>query len=139
MWYGSNLRWGAESADMQHVIKSARSSDGLNWLRDPEPAVGFSTPGEYALARPCVVREDGQFRMWFATRGERYRIGAAVSGDGREWTRCDEEWGLRPEGSGWDSEMVCYPCVIRHKERYYLLYNGNGYGKDGFGVAVWEV
>lgn len=138
MWYGSNLRWGAASADMQHVIKSARSTDGLHWLRDAEPAVGFSKAGEYALARPCVVREEGRLRMWFATRGERYHIGAAVSADGRSWTRCDEEWGLVPDASDWDSEMVCYPCVIRHRQRLYLFYNGNGYGKEGFGLAVWE-
>src|ERR1700722_18861061 len=100
---------------MQHVIKTARSTDGLHWVRDPVPAVGFSEPGEYALARPCVLVENGLFRMWFATRGERYRIGAAVSQDGRTWTRCDEDYGLRPALEGWDSEMVCYPAIIRHR------------------------
>lgn len=138
MWYGSNLAWGEASADMQHVIKAARSVDGLRWTRSAEPAIGFSYPGEYALARPCVMIIDGEFHMWFATRGERYHIGAARSTDGVKWSRCDETHGLIPSAGGWDSEMVCYPCVIGHEDRVYLFYNGNGYGKSGFGLAVWE-
>jgi hypothetical protein len=76
--------------------------------------------------------------MWFATRGERYTIGAAHSRDGRTWNRCDSEAGLQPEGAGWDSEMTCYPCVFRHRQAVYMLYNGNSYGRDGFGFAIWD-
>jgi hypothetical protein len=36
---------------------------------------------------------------------------------------------------GWDSEMMCYPYVFDHKGERYMLYNGNGYGKSGFGIA----
>lgn len=138
MWYGSNLSWGASSADMQHVIKSARSSNGVNWIRDSQPALGFSFPGEYALARPTVLIRDGKYYMWFATRGERYRIGAAYSQDGLCWTRCDDDAGLQPEENGWDAEMVCYPCVFMHQGVIYMLYNGNSYGRDGFGLAAWD-
>jgi hypothetical protein len=38
----------------------------------------------------------------------------------------------------WDSEMTCYPCVFELAGRRYMLYNGNAYGRDGFGVAVAE-
>ena len=138
MWYGSNIAWGAGSADMQHLVKSARSRDGLRWERDIAPAIGFSEPGEYAIARPCVLHQDGTFRMWFATRGDFYRIGAAVSADGETWVRCDEEWGLLPTSAGWDDAMVCYPCAFHYRGKLYLLYNGNGYGREGFGLAVGE-
>ena len=37
---------------------------------------------------------------------------------------------------GWDSEMVEYPFVFDHAAKRYMLYNGNGYGKTGFGLAV---
>lgn len=137
-WYGSNRAWGAESSDMEHVIKFAWSKDGLRWERSAEPAIDFADPSEYALARPCVLFDRGQYRMWFATRGDRYRIGAAVSDDGAAWRRCDDEYGLRPAPEGWDSEMVCYPCVFRHSGRMFILYNGNAYGRAGFGLAVWE-
>jgi hypothetical protein len=37
--------------------------------------------------------------------------------------------------NGWDSDMLCYPCIFDHKGESYMLYNGNGYGRTGFGIA----
>jgi len=138
MWYGSNLSWGADKHDMHHVIKHATSLDGLVWARDKETAVGFKDAAEYALARPTVVIDGGIYRMWFACRGERYRLGYCESRDGLSWHRRDDMVGLEPAAEGWDSEMVCYPCVFQHAGRLYMAYNGNGYGKSGFGLAVQE-
>jgi hypothetical protein len=76
--------------------------------------------------------------MWFCHRGEAYRIGYAESDDGRHWRRLPEQVGIEPSESGWDSEMVAYPFVLVHRGRHHLLYNGNGYGRDGFGLAVAE-
>jgi hypothetical protein len=38
--------------------------------------------------------------------------------------------------SGGDSEMIEYPHVFDHQGRRYMLYNGNGYGQTGFGLAM---
>jgi hypothetical protein len=86
-----------------------------------------------------VVKADDGYRMWFAARGERYRIGYAESGDGIEWSRDDSRAGIDPGPDDWDSEMACYPYVLRHREHEYMLYNGNGYGATGIGYAVREV
>lgn len=137
MWYGSNSSWGAQESDMRHVIKRADSSDGLVWRPDDLPAVAL-LPGEIALARPCVLRDGQRYRMWFSYRGSRYRIGYAVSEDGQRWTRCDAVAGIDPSDSGWDAETVCYPCVFEHASSRYMLYNGNGYGRTGFGIAILE-
>jgi len=32
--------------------------------------------------------------------------------------------------------MVEYPFVFEHNGLRYMLYNGNSYGKTGFGIAV---
>lgn len=138
MWYGSHLTAHAAGGDMQHVIKAARSRDGVRWQRDGATVVGFATPDEYAIARPTVVQFGDRLLMCFACRGEYYRIGAACSKDGRAWTRIDSTLGLRPSVSGWDSEMTCYPALFWHRDRLWLAYNGNGYGRTGFGLAVWE-
>jgi hypothetical protein len=135
MWYGSNLRWGAHERDMDHVIKYAESADGIHWLRDGHVALGLEEPGEYALAHPCVLREEGRYRMWYCHRGEAYRIDCAESPDGRHWVR-QAVGGLGPSAQGWDKEMAAYPCVFRHRGRLHLLYNGNRYGREGFGLAV---
>jgi hypothetical protein len=36
---------------------------------------------------------------------------------------------------GWDSEMMCYPHLFKSDESIWLLYNGNEFGKHGFGAA----
>jgi len=40
--------------------------------------------------------------------------------------------------SGFDSEMVCYPFVFVREDKRYLLYNGNAFGREGIGLAVYE-
>lgn len=137
MWYGSNLKWGASQDEMSHVIKRAQSRDGLAWARDGAVALGLRS-GELALSRPCVLREAERYRMWYSFRGERYRIGYAESHDGQRWTRMDERAGIDVAESGWDCESVEYPHVFDHGGRRYMLYNGNGYGRTGFGLAVLE-
>lgn len=137
MWYGSNQSTGLNKTDMSFVIKVARSHDGIRWTRDGLPAVGFADASENALARPTVAKVGDRWLMCFACRGERYRIGAAVSTDAVSWTRIDAVMGFNPSREGWDSE-VCYPGLFQHREKLWLAYNGNGYGATGFGIAVWE-
>jgi len=141
MWYGSHRCWGTgalESHDMHHVIKYAESHDGIHWRRDDVIAIDIKLPARYAVCRPCVLRDGDVYRMWFSHRGAAYRIGYAESGDGIRWECRDEFAGLELSKSGWDSEMLAYPCVFDHDDRRYMLYNGNGYGKTGFGLAVLE-
>jgi predicted GH43/DUF377 family glycosyl hydrolase len=138
MWYVSGVEW-VHRDFVKYDIKYAESDDGIHWKRDGKPCLGFKSPEEYAVARPSVLKEGGLYKMWFAYRQgqETYRIGYAESVDGRIWDRKDPVGGLDVSETGWDSEMVEYPYVFDHKGKRYLLYNGNGYGKNGFGYAVW--
>lgn len=65
---------------------------------------------------------------------ETYRIHTTTSDDGTSWKRSDESL-LTTGQSGWDSEMVCSGTLLQHGDLSYLLYNGNAYGREGFGVA----
>jgi hypothetical protein len=136
MWYGSNLSWGKEQKDMGHVIKYAESADALHWNRQGIIAVNFKDESEYAMSRPYILKEDGLYKMWYSYRGEAYRIGYAESKDGINWTRKDDEVGIDVSEAGWDSEMIEYPCVFDHRRDRYMLYNGDGYGRTGIGLAV---
>jgi hypothetical protein len=139
MWYGSNLKWGLNQEEMQHVIKYAESTDGINWKRDSKIAVNLFHPGEYALSKPFVIKDVGTYRMWYSYRANgsisTYRIGYAQSIDAVNWERKDDIAGIDISDSGWDSEMICYPFVFDFEGTRYMLYNGNGYGKTGFGIA----
>jgi hypothetical protein len=136
MWYGSNTSWGPEQQDMQHVIKYAESADGIDWHRSNRIAIGLSAADEYAISRPCVLRDNDLYRMWYSHRGSSYRIGYAESADGMTWVRRDADVGIDVSPEGWDSEMIEYPCVFDFKRERYMLYNGNGYGRTGIGLAV---
>jgi predicted GH43/DUF377 family glycosyl hydrolase len=83
--------------------------------------------------------------MWYSYRGIKdyrtdkkhaYRIGYAESSDGIKWTRKDDIVGIDVSEDGWDSQMIAYPYVYEHEGRKYMIYNGNGFGKSGFGYAV---
>lgn len=136
MWYGSNLHWGSDKSDMDHRIKCARSDDGRTWSRDGKVVIDPKSASEYAFARPCVVRDPDLYRMWYAFRGDAYRIGYAESSDGITWTRLDADAGIGPSTGQWDGESIEYPAVFDHSGHRYLLYCGNGYGRTGFGIAV---
>ena len=77
-------------------------------------------------------------RCGIQKRGAHYSLGYAESLDGIQWKRLDSEVGIGTSPSGWDSEMIEYPFVFDHAGGRYMLYNGNGYGKTGFGLAVLE-
>lgn len=140
IWYISCIKWEQRKEDLRHYyhIKYAESTDGIHWNRKGIVCIDFKSDDEYAISRPCVLKDDGTYKMWYSYRGESYRIGYAESEDGITWERKDEEVGLDVSESGWDSEMIEYPFVFDHKGRRYMLYNGNGYGKTGIGIAVLE-
>jgi hypothetical protein len=138
MWYVSCCRWEMHEGAPRHYyhIRYAESADGIAWKRTGHVAVDFETADEYAFARPCVVKDEDVYRMWYAVRGERYRIGYAESRDGLRWERRDALGGVEPSADGWDSEMVEYPVVFDRGATRCMLYNGNGYGKSGVGLAT---
>jgi hypothetical protein len=142
MWYLSALKWEKTDNQWRHYyhIKYARSNDLMVWERNGHVSIDFSEPSEYAISTPRVLkRNSGFYSMWYSYRGWRnktYRIGYAESGDGLDWIRRDDEVYLPLSKHGWDSEMICYPYLFLHKENLYMLYNGNNYGKTGFGLAL---
>lgn len=137
MWYTRFDRWGgAGEHEHYYNIKHAVSCDGLDWQSMPSVCIDFAGPHEYAIAKPCVVKQNDRFVMWYSHRGECYLPGVATSADGLHWRRQDEAVGIAPSASGWDSEMLCYPFVLERGDDLFMFYNGNGYGASGLGVAV---
>jgi len=138
MWYGSTVDWSINE-EIVDTINYAISDDGHVWQRQGV-VIPYQLGIAQAFSRPTVIgnSKDG-YQMWFSYRsgtGEKYRIGYAKSQDGENWELCLSETGITVSTSGWDSEMVEYPFVFKHKDKYYMLYCGNGYGKTGFGMAI---
>jgi hypothetical protein len=138
MWYASGVRWVIENGQPKHYyhIRYAESEDGVVWKANGLVCVDFKNPDEYAISRPFVLKDGATYRMWYSSRGASYRIGYAESSDGLVWTRRDEDVGIDVSADGWDSEMIEYPHVFDHAGSRYMVYNGNGYGRTGIGLAV---
>jgi hypothetical protein len=146
LWYGSTTGFITEQEKAYPVyqIKYAESDNGFEWVRRSDACIEYKFPGE-ANARPCVIKENGIYRMWYCFRGstgfrtdknQSYRIGYADSLDGTRWRRKDEIAGIERSEEGWDSLMMEYPFVYEHRGIKHMLYNGNGFGETGFGYAV---
>lgn len=137
MWYGSTIDWSSENGEMIHVIKYATSKDGENWKKHGI-AIPYKIGEAQAFSKPSVIKNELGYHMWYSYRsgsGEKYRIGYSFSKNGVNWERKHHLTGIDVAKSGWDSEMVCYPFVFKHKNETYMLYNGNSHGKYGFGLA----
>lgn len=141
VWYGVGSDWAQIRGNPypSYHIRTLDSADGLAFGRVGE--VCIPTGGQqYRLGRPRVWHDERGYRMLFTygTLQGDYLPGYACSRDGVHWERDDSQVGIAPSVDGWDSRMLCYPVPVRVRERWYLIYNGNDFGKDGFGCAVLE-
>lgn len=149
MWYISFPSWELFNGKYEpiYIIKHAISEDGLNWKCSDHICIDSDYPGE-AIGRPWVILDEGIYKMWFSTRGienyrskdgQHYMIGYAESSDGLNWNRRPDKFSFPLSENGWDSEMLEYASVKRFGNRYFMLYNGNAFGKTGFGYAIEEL
>jgi hypothetical protein len=148
-WYLSCTKWEIINgiAEPYYHLKYAESLDGINWTRNGQIAIDYKNMDEAGIVRASVLKENGKYLMWYSYRSgtnyrvdksKSYRIGYAESYDGHSWARKDNLAGIDVSENGWDSEMIEYPHVIEHNKQKYMFYNGNGFGKTGFGYAMLE-
>jgi hypothetical protein len=146
LWYVSGTGFVVVNGQPEPVyhICNAESADGYDWIRTAEPCLPYVFEGE-AQGRPCVIKENGRYRMWYCFRGsvdyrtdkrQAYRLGYAESSNGRSWQRLDQLVGIDRSDAGWDSLMMAYPFVYENRGIKQMLYNGNGFGETGIGYAV---
>jgi predicted GH43/DUF377 family glycosyl hydrolase len=149
MWYCSGTNWHPVNGKLEHTydIKYASSEDGLAWVQHNQTVIKQKDPFE-AITKPTVIKINNLYHMWYCFRGtvdfreksdSAYRIGYATSSDMVNWERKDNNAGITISEEGWDNMMIAYPAVINIKNSVYLFYNGNYFGKDGFGFAKLKV
>lgn len=152
MWYIFGTGWTIFNPnappDRTYKIAHATSVDGRNWRKDDGKAIVADKLGATeSQALPTVIEICGRYHMFFCFRessdfrtnpARGYRIGHAFSDDLKNWIRDDITPSLAGSPGGWDSDMMCYPNVFECDGKIYLLYNGNEFGRYGFGVAVLE-
>jgi hypothetical protein len=142
MWYVGASDWVEVNgkAVPTYRIHRAESTDGLTWNVTHKNCISFKNEDEFGFGRPWVMKSKQGYEMFYSirSRSKGYRLGYAQSKDGIAWERKDESLGIDIGVDAWENESICYPCVIDIENKRYLFYNGNGNGRTGFGLAVWE-
>lgn len=148
MYYIFGTDWsdydGADQPERTYKIAIAQSDNLLDWKRDGKQVIESNFEGE-AQALPSVIFRNGMWHMVFCYRhtvgfrndsSHMYRIGYACSKDMWNWERDDSKIKIPPQD--WCNEMQCYPNLFEMDGELYLLYNGNNFAKEGFGLMKLE-
>jgi len=152
MWYVFGIGWRKLTTDALpdriYKIGHAVSRDGINWVKEEARQIIESRLGnDECQALPTVIEISGRNHMFFCyrqssdfrkNRDRSYRIGHAYSDDLVNWTRDDGSMVVDVTEGDWDSDMLCYPHVFECDGNVYMLYNGNEFGRYGFGLAILE-
>lgn len=148
LWYVAGREWRMTDGKPEPVykIRMACSEDGINWEKLGRDLIVDKLGEHECQACPDVSYRNGRYHMFFSYRDIRnykgreggYRIGYASSLDMVNWQRNDDLVGIGLSETGWDSEMVNYPHLFELDGLTYMLYQGNGMGRAGFGLAVLE-
>lgn len=147
MWYIYGTEWSAPvnemSVERTYKIGHATSLDGVNWKKEGKQIITDKYSDE-CQALPTIIHFKEQYHMFFCYRqsfdfrnnkDRGYRIGYAYSDDLSNWIRDDSKVGIDVTEGSWDSDMMCYPNVFNCDGKIYMLYNGNQFGRYGFGLA----
>lgn len=148
LWYVAGKEWLMTDGKPEPVykIRMASSDNGIDWVKHGQDLIADMLGLYECQACPDVSYRNGRYHMFFSYRDIRnyksqeggYRIGYASSPDMLNWNRNDDLVDIRLSETGWDSEMVNYPHVFELDGKTYMLYQGNGMGRAGFGLAVLE-
>jgi len=152
MWYIFGTKWIPETSQEPpsrvYKIGHALSCDGVTWNKEEaQQVIKDRLSIDECQALPSVLKIGNRYHMYFCYREasdfrnnskRSYKIGYAYSENLRNWTRDDNNSGITLTANSWDSDMMCYPNIFQCEHRIYLLYNGNEFGKHGFGLAELE-
>jgi len=147
MWYIHGNNWlndTKEGPARVYKIAHATSDDGIEWIKENINIISDTIDANECQALPTVIKHNNKYHMIFCFRhatdfrnnkARGYKLGYAYSENLADWVRDDQNLGIDLSDSGWDSEMMCYPNLFHYNNKVYLLYNGNEFGRNGFGLA----
>lgn len=147
MFYCSGVEWIEIDGKLEHTydIKIAQSHNGINWEQTGKVAIPQKNKFE-AITRPTIYFDGEIFHMWFCYRGSQsfrdgvnsYKIGYAKSQNLFDWERVDDNF-INSGDHLWDSKMNAYPDVKKIGSQLWIFYNGNNFGKEGFGAVSFNL
>lgn len=145
MYYIAGEKWSyfdSNFPERVYKIRLATSVDLINWKPFGTNIIDSRLGTDECQALPSVSAQRNKLMVYcyrdatrFRTeRSRSYRLGFSISKDLVSWQNIDD---IMPR-EDWDSEMQCYPSFFETKSKQYILYNGNNFGKLGFGIGLIE-
>lgn len=148
MYYLAGEEWVMQNkkAESIYKIRMATSKDGIEWNKLNRNIIDNVLQEDECQAGPDVFYWKNSYHMFFSyryafnfkNRERGYKIGYAYSDDAFNWIRDDRLAGIELSDAGWDSQMHHYPHILYLNGKHYMLYNGNNFGEEGFGLAEME-
>lgn len=140
LWYAQGDGWEMINGIPypRYHICYTETKDLLNIPRTALTCVESEYP-VYRIGRPKVYRvADGSYMMYATagTIGGDYTPRLFHSADGIKWEQHSGHIGIELSATGWDSETLCYPALLKNGDHTLMIYNGNQMGIHGFGGAV---
>ncbi len=82
LWYNAYV-------NNSYYIRHAISSDGINWIKDPQfTIIGEKNWENRGVAHPSVLYLNGKYYLWYAGWGNSgWQLGLATSEDGINWIK----------------------------------------------------
>lgn len=145
MWYISCSEWIIydNKKEPVYTVKYTESKDGVNWVKKNITSIKYSDKIE-CVGRPCILKKKNKYEIYFSNRKSinyrkdklsSYKISKSVSKNGKYWND-NFEIDILPYGQLWDDKMREYCHVFIHENITYMIYNGNDFGKKGFGYSI---
>jgi len=145
LWYSAGTDWVTVNGKLRptYNVYYQESQNGITLKPEGHLCISYNKEYEHGLGRPQVTKVNDQYVMFHTIRtlDMKYSMGFATSKDGKNWMRRDNELGLTHGKSGWNSDMIYFPYLIKIKDEYFLFYNGNNFGLTGIGIEKlidWE-
>ena len=122
----------------RYALRYTESPDGLSWtgpsrvLLEPRGSLG-----EIGFGRPVLTRTTGHIAelMISVRTTSGYSLCAAPFSPDTAIHPNDLRPILPLSREGWDSQMTCFGVTVEADGRELLFYNGNNFGRSGFGLA----
>lgn len=136
LYYASGTEY--RGTELRYCIKLKKHFGHVHYNEiDDCRIIEYVSDAEGGICRPCVIGN----HMWYCYRNRdpknSYKIGYAKRTGLDRWSRTDTEMQWSPVNySVLDTEMACYPFVLKYRDTYYMFYNGNGFGATGIGLAT---
>ena len=123
-------------------LETMQSQDGYIWPNDQKVIYPIKDNEILGYGRSAIWKEDEVFQGLFSVRSwdaRYYAMHHATSLDGNIWSPLNDQSDRAFTASHTcdGQEEVCFPSIIKQKNRLLMFYNGDNYGEAGLRLAIY--